>query len=169
MKAYHILLFLFIFNMFFWVVTEGIAIYTAPGSVEQEFNISENKTVSSWNDTLGLVGKLFLFGDLSISVFGVELGMVASIATLAGILMIAAMAGYITAGQAPQGVVYGLFSYFFWSGMAHTFTVFINMFNSFPEVKDGALYVMAIFGMIIAIIFVAGLFQMVTGGWKSYE
>ena len=169
MKAYHLLLFLFIFNMFFWVVTEGISIYNVSNTVDPAFNISTNTTVSSWNNTFGLIGKLFLFGDLTISAFGIELGMVVSITTLSLILMGAAMAGYITAGQAPQGVVYGLFSYFFWSGVSHTFNVFLNFFNAYPDVKTGAIYVLAIFGMIIGIIFVAGLFQMVTGGWKSYE
>jgi len=153
MKAYHIMMFLFIFNLFFWVVTVGLSIYNVPGA-NTAFDLSDKTNVDAWTVGLGVLGLFSLFGNLYIS-----------IAALAVALSGGAMLGIFTAGQGSQGIVYGLFSYFFWSSTSNTLAVFYNLSNQ----HIGALYVLAIFGMIIAVIYVAGLFQMVTGGWKSLE
>jgi len=153
MKAYHIMIFLFIFNLFFWVVTAGLLIYNVPGA-DSNFDLTEQSNINAWTIGLGVLGLFSLFGNLYIS-----------IGALATALAGGAMLGIFTAGQGSQGIVYGLFSYFFWSSTSNTLTVFYNLSNQ----HVGALYVLTVFGMIIAVIFVAGLFQMVTGGWKGFE
>ena len=156
MKAYHIMMFLFIFNMFFWVLTAGLVIYDVEYGTDDGFNLLDKTSQDSWtaDDYLGLISVFTLFHSFELSIIAIAVA-------IAG----GAMLGIFTAGQGSQGIVYGLFGYFFWSGISNTFSVFINLTNGHP----GAIYVLAIFGMIIAMIFVVGLFQMVTGGWKSHE
>jgi len=153
MKAYHIMVFLFIFNMFFWVVTAGLGIYSSPASGDSGFDLSD-EAANPTDIGLGLLSVFSLFGNVYATIGGLAIA-------LSG----GAMLGIFTAGQGSQGIVYGLFSYFFWSAMSNTFTVFYNLANQ----HIGAMYVVVIFVMIIGVIFVAGLFQMVTGGWKSHE
>lgn len=155
MKAYHIMMFMLIFNLFFWVVTAGIGIYVAPVSGDSDFDLSDKTDQGAWTgDGMGIINVFTLFNNKIASVF-----ILAS--TIAG----AALIGWVVSQQAPQGIVYGFFAYFFWSSMSNTFTVFYNMANQ----NIGVMYVLAIFGMLIAVIFVIGLFQMVTGGWKAHE
>jgi len=161
MKAYHILLFLFIFNMFFWVVTTGLGIYQYTVASDPAFDLSSaGNNTSVWTISLGLISRLTMLKGF-VDVFGPTGGIIA----LAILFSAAAMAGYLTAGQAPQGIVYGLFGVFFWTSLGNTLTLLFNLSNQ----HIGALYILVIFGMIIGVIFIVGLFQMVTGGWKSYE
>lgn len=153
MKAYHLMLYLFIFNMFFWTVTEGLGIFNTSANVDENFNLSTSTNQSTWTTALGLIGKFTMLGSYG------------GIVLLAGALAGGAMIGYFTSGQASHGIVYGLFSFFFWTGTGNTLTLFYNLSGG----HIGALYVLTIFGMIIGIVFVVGLFQMVTGGWKTYE
>jgi len=155
MKAYHIMLFLFIFNMFFWVITAGIAIYEVEYSTDEGFDLSGDTNPSIWT-SLGVLGGVTLFGSLY-----------SSIGLLGAALAAGAMIGIFKSGQASQGIVYGAFTYFFWSGMGNTFTALYSMVKG--PYAIGALYILTIFGMIIAVVFIVGLFQMATGGWKSYE
>ena len=155
MKAYHIMMFLLLFNMVFWVITTGIGIYNVGVSTDPGFDISSQaEDPTSIDKTLGIIGIFTMFHSIGLS-------MVAIGVAIAG----GAMIGYLTAGQGAQGVVYGLFGYFFWGAMSNTMLVFYNLSNA----AGAVLYVIIIFAMIVSVIFVAGLFQMVTGGWKAHE
>lgn len=151
MKAYQILLFLFLFNMMFWVLTSGLGIFDIGASPSEAYNISEQaeNPTSIEGGFLSLLG--MLGGD--------------NIYLLAGALAGGAMLGYFTAGQGPQGIVYGAFAVFFWTSFFGTLRVFITLGQN----NIGLLYVLIPFVMIVGVIFVVGLFQMVTGGWKSFE
>jgi len=151
MKAYHIMMFLFIFNMFFWVITVGLSIYNVDVGVDPGFDLSGGDTT---NIGLGLLSAFSLLRNPGVGIFGL------AIAISGG-----AMIGIFTAGQGAAGVVYGLYSYFFWSAMSNSFFVLYGISNNSPYV----LFVILIFGAIVGVIFAAGLFQMVTGGWKAHE
>jgi len=149
MKAYQILLFMFIFNMVFWTVTIGLSFFDVSASPNPKFEIvTDNRDPS-----LGLIDSLSMFGT------GV------TIIVMAGTIVTGAVVGYLTAGQGAQGAVYALFIFFFWSSMGNTLTVFYNIAAGNASI----LYILAIFTMIIGVVFAAGLFQMVTGGWKAHE
>jgi len=155
MKAYHIMMYLLLFNLFFWVITTGLGIYNTGVGVDEDFDLSdEAENPTDIINTLGIIGVFTMFHDVASTMVGLGVA-------IAG----GAMIGYFTAGQGAAGVVYGLFGYFFWSAMSNTMTVFYNISNSSGTV----LYVIIIFGMIVGAIFAVGLFQMVTGGWKSLE
>jgi len=151
MKAYHILMFLLIFNMFFWVVTVGLGIYNVDASTAGGFDLS-GKTQS--NMGYGILSVASITGNVALD-----------IVAFVGLLVLAATVGWVVSQQAPQGLVYGVFSWFFWSSFKSSMTIFWSLSNSSP----GVLYVIIIFGMIAGGIFAVGLYQMVTGGWKSFE
>ena len=153
MKAYHIMMFLLLFNLFFWTVTAGMGLFDIGIGTDAGFDLSD-EAENPTNIGMGIIGVFTLFHDVASSMIGL------GIAIASG-----AMIGYLTAGQGAAGLVYGLFGYFFWSATSHTFTVLYNISNASGTV----LYVLIIFGMIIGIVFAVGLFQMVTGGWKSVE
>lgn len=155
MKAYQIMLFMFLFNMFFWVVTAGLGFYDVSASTDPGFNL----TNAPKNPDLGILTVFTLFGNRFITALGVT-----SIALLAGGIAVGAMTGVFTAGQGAQGIVYSLFAYFFWSAMSNTLQVFYLM-----STEPAIVYLLAIFTMIIGVVFVSGLFQMVTGGWRAHE
>jgi len=120
MKAYHLIMYLLLFNLFFWVVTTGLGIYSASVSGDEGFDLSDKTEQSTWVDgALGLVSVFQLFGSWSISVVALGAGIAA-----------AATVGWTISQQAPQGIVYGLFGYVFWSSLTNTLTVFYNITNT---------------------------------------
>ena len=152
MKAYQMMMFLIVFNLFFWVVTVGLGIYAIDESVDPGFDLTNKRSAAEIG--MGLLAIFSFLGSFEVSIIALSLA-------IAG----GAMIGIFTAGQGSQGIVYGLFGYFFWSSTSNTLTVFWNLSNSSP----GVLYVLIILAMIIGLVFVAGLFQMVTQGWKSFD
>jgi len=153
MKAYHIMLFMLLFNVMFWVITAGIGIYNIDYNTDPNFNLSED--IDNPTDIgVGLIGIATLFDNPILNIITLSLAVAGG-----------AMVGIFTAGQGAQGVVYGLFGYFFWSSMNNTLQVFWNLSSA----NVGILYVLVPFVMVVGIVFVIGLFQMVTGGFKSHE
>jgi len=152
MKAYHILMFMFLFNLFFWTITVGIGMYNVGISGQQEYG--QLMTSDPVNTGFAIFAVFGLWGDGY-----------ASIAALTGVLVVASMLGYFSAGTAPQGIIYGLFSWFFWSSYLNTITIFYSISNYAGEV----LWIIVIFSLIVGAVFITGLAQMVTGGWKAHE
>jgi len=153
MKAYHIMLFMLLFNVMFWVITAGIGIYNIEYNTDPNFNLSEDINNPA-EIGVGLIGIATLFNNPILDIIALSI-------FISG----GAMVGIFTAGQGAQGIVYGLFGYFFWSAMSNTFQVFINLASA----NTGILYVLVPFAMVVGVVFVVGLFQMVTGGFKSHE
>jgi len=152
MKMYDIMMYLFIFNMFFWLISSGLSLYNIGFTTESEFNLtseSNNPTEIGWGiiDTFGMFGA---FGTISLVIAAIVAG---------------AVIGSFLPIPSSQSIVYGLFIVFFWNSTLKTFTVFINMLQDYP----GGMFLFVIFAMIVGVIFVTGLFQMVTGGWKSFK
>jgi len=150
MKAYHILMFLLIFNMFFWIVSVGIGIYGSTYSGNEGFSLSD----ASQDPEYGIFSIFSITGHVGLDIMG-----------FAGLLAVAAVVGWVIAQQAPQGLVYAAFGWFFWSSFKNSMTIFYSISNSAP----GVLYVIIIFGMIAGGIFIVGLYQMATQGWASFE
>jgi len=155
MKAYHILLFLFIFNMFFWVTTVGLGLY----NMEEEYGINPGFDLSDSSADITTIG----LGVLSI--FSITGHAAVDMAFFTGALVLAAGIGWTVSQQSTQGVVYGLFGWMFWTSFKNTMTLFYNI----SLASEGVLFIILIFTMIVGVVFVVGLFQMVTGGWKSFE
>jgi len=153
MKAYHILMFLFLFNLMFWVITAGLGIYDVGVNTDPGFDLSE-EIENPTSVGLGLLSVFTMFGNAAATIIGLSLA-------IAG----GAMLGFLFAGQGSQGIVYGLFGYFFWASFSNT----LNVFWALSLNSVGILYVIVPFTMVVGVIFVVGLFQMVTGGWKGHE
>lgn len=157
MKAYRILMFLMIFNLFFWTVTapEGLNLFNVDVTGEEKFGESMEESKKKPTEIgMGLISVFSMFGGLYLDIFAL------AIAVSGG-----AMIGFLVSGQGAQGAVYLLFGYFFWASYLKTMTLFYNLSNTAGEV----LYIVFIFSMIVGVVFTVGLFQMVTGGWKGHE
>jgi len=152
MKAADILLYLFIFNMFIWIITSGLNIYNFTAEVNPEYQMDDVYTANSLPEVL----------IQQVSMFNIQW---TGMAALVGAVVFGAMIGVFTSGQGAQGAVYGAFTAFFWGSLIKTFGVFYSLTSQVP----GTIYVFVIFGAIAGIIFMIGLFQMVTGGWKSFK
>jgi len=154
MKAYHILMFLLLFNLVFWALTAGLGIFNVYDVKSPDaFNLSE-EVDDPTRIGMGLLSVLSLFNNP-----------LADILVLSVTLMGLAMTGWVTAQQAPQGVIYGLFGWFFWSSFKNTLTVLWSIAGG----NLGVTIVLVIFAMIVGVVFIVGLFQIVTGGWKAHE
>jgi len=150
MKAYHVLMFLMIFNMFFWVVTVGLGIYNVGFGGETVYDLDRFSTVD-----LIIEGFFSLTGNIGFD-----------IVSFAGLLAGAAIVGWILAQQSVLGVVLGTFSWFFWTSFKNSMTLLYNMSNQ----SIGVFYVIVIFGVIAGGIFFVGLAQLATqSGWSAFE
>ena len=148
MKAYHILLFMFIFNMFIWLLTI-LNIY--------DLSIYANPSFQPTNNPTQIESYL-----TSLDFFGIEYSGISLIVTA---LVAGSIVSYFTRTKTSQGVVYGLFSSVFWATYLRTLTVLNNIAKDVPYLP----MMLSVITIATGIIFVAGLLQMVTGGWKSYE
>jgi len=93
----------------------------------------------------------------------------ASIIVIAGTLAATTVIGGLFKVQrASQAVVYGFFTTIFWYSYVSASNVLWSMTSTLSGMY-GALVVLMIITAVIAYVFIVGLFQMVTGGWKSYE
>jgi len=63
-----------------------------------------------------------------------------------------------------QAFVYGSITSIFWTSYIQSIAVFWNISNSIP----GGIIILILITAIVAYVFLVGLFQMVTGGWKGY-
>ena len=152
MKAADILLYLFIFNMFIWVITSGLDIYNFTAQVSSDYQLDKTYTA------------LDIFATLlqELDFFNVKFS---GVAILIGLIVTGAMLGIMTSGQGAAGAVYGAFTAFFFASLARTLGIFFSLTSQVP----GTVYVFIIFGIIAGVLFLIGLFQMVTGGWKSFK
>jgi len=150
MKAYQILIFLLIFNMMIWAVDAGLHIY--------DLNFSGLDPETEDAD----LGEKYTAHGLLASVAGI------SIILVVGSLVSGAIIGsIIRVEKASQAYVYGAFTAVFWFSYTQAINVFWNITSVLTH-SFGALVVVIIFTAVIGYIFLVGLFQMVTGGWKSY-
>jgi len=142
MKAYHIMMFLFIFNLFMYAVDTGLGIYD-----------------------LGYSNSFFAISTTDPDVF-LEQVATKTIAVVAAALASAAIiGGLLHVQKSSQAVVYGAFTAVFWLSFISTLTVFNTIVSKYVNI----IWIFGIFTAIVGFIFLAGLYQMVTGGWKSYE
>ena len=148
MKAYHILIFMFVFNMFIWLLSL-FNIYDLSTYANPSFQPTNNPTqIESYLTSLDF--------------FGVEYsGITLIVVALVG----GSIVSYFTRTKTSQGVAYGLFSSVFWATYLRTLTVLNNIAKDVPYLP----MMLSVVTVATGVIFVAGLLQMVTGGWKSYE
>lgn len=150
MKAFHILIFLLIFNMFFWTVTVGLGIYNVDYSGNEGFDLSGK---NSNNIGYGILAVASITGNHLLDIGG-----------FVTLLVIAAAVGWVVSQASVQGLVLGTFTWFFWSSFINSMSLLYNISNA----NIGVSYVIIIFGMIAGAIFAAGLFQLATQGWRNF-
>jgi len=165
MKAADILMWLLIFNLVLWLLGGyGLNLYNlhayTPG-----INVGALNGSAPTTGTLGIDSRALAF--LS------DVGGVAFLAFI-GILVSTALTGYFKVPlSTPQGAVYGAFSGLFWGSYIKTTQVFYDIFAFFKisaTVKITLFSsVFLIFTGICAFVFIFGLMQMVTGGWRFFK
>jgi len=84
-----------------------------------------------------------------------------------GLLGGAAILSYIPTMSKPneRGIIYGLFSGAFWALYGYNLQLFNSIGKGVP--MFGA--ILAVFTALILIVYVMGVAQMATGGWRSYK
>jgi len=142
MRAFHIMLFLMIFNLSLSLVG-ALSIYPTYVSTDARYDVSATNA-----------------GNAALYRFGGAL-LVASI----GGIMAGSLISYFTKLPAAAAVAYGLFASSFWTFTIDAFAVLWRIGNG----NLGVTAVITIFGIIVGIIFLAGMMQMVSGGWRGIE
>ena len=153
MKAYHVMMFLLIFNVMLWIITIGLGLYNLGYQLDYDIEDDDYGTV---NETTKMQRKqnALLWRLTGQTIF------MAVTAILAG----AVIGSFFNIQRASQAYVYGAITSVFWTTYGSTFSVFYTISSSVP----GGIIILILFTAIIAYVFLVGLFQMVTGGWKSY-
>ena len=146
MKAYNIMMFILVFNLFLWIVTIGIGIYDLSYSGISPEAPNDATTEEKENALLSRIGGTTL---------AVAVGSIVSGAIIGSILKVE---------KASQAFVYGAITSVFWITYLQSVGVFWNISSSVP----GGIIILILITAVIAYVFLVGLFQMVTGGWKSY-
>jgi hypothetical protein len=75
------------------------------------------------------------------------------------------MISYLTKLPAAAAVAYGLFAFNFWGFTINAFSILWSIAGG----NLGVTAVLTIFGIMIGLIFLAGMMQMVSGGWRAIE
>ena len=143
MKAYQILMFLLIFNSFVWVVDGGLHIYDLDYS-----GLDPSETSESTEGFFGILTSGSTIAALAVAIAGGAL-----------------VGGMLRIQKASQGVVYGAFTAVFWFSYLQAMTILWNISESVP---GAGIILLTVMTAVVGYVFVVGLFQMVTGGWKSY-
>ena len=134
MKLYDMLMFLFIFNLFMWVMSAGIGLFPMESyGMDPELIPAEDAL-----NPIGDVGSVILAFAAFFGPFGSGYVNVIALGAALGTL---AMIGWLSAGQAPAGIVYGLLAYFFFTAFIKTTALFIGLAAAFP----GAGFVLLIY------------------------
>ncbi len=85
----------------------------------------------------------------------------------------AAIAGTVysilTKQSTTQAIVYTYFISVFWESCYYTLNAFYNLAPEGNPARPGVILFIVIFSFLLVYIFFAGIMQMVTGGWKTYE
>jgi len=80
-------------------------------------------------------------------------------------IMAGSLISYFTKLPAAAAVGYSLFAFNFWTFTVQAFQVLWAIGGG----NAGVTVVITVFGIIVGFIFLAGLMQMVTGGWRAIE
>ena len=153
MKAYNIMMFVLIFNLFLWIVT-SIGIYTL--GFEGGLQLDESKIDTSMDEAEQMEQRQNL---LLWQLAGTTLWMVV------GTIMAGAIIGGIFKVQdSYQAIVYGAITSIFWVSYYQSMRIFWGISSAVP----GGIIILILITAVIVYIFLVGLFQMITGGWKGY-
>ena len=148
MKAFQLMVFMMLFNFSVFIVG-GLHIYNMnidPSEASSEYNLAEYSTSSPSSIlTSSFLGTIILWAF-------------AAIAT-------ATVVSYFTKGKSVDGVIYGIFGGTYW---AVTKTAFDTFSSIFPK-NEAIDWILVIYGIMLGVLFVIGLFQMVRGGWEAYQ
>ena len=135
-------MFLFIFSMMTWIVSSGLHIY----------DLNYGAPDPSGYDEYGILTYQHFLSITGGIVAGAIIGML------------------LRVREASQKIIYSTFSVIFWASFIETIQIFGNVAKSIPSASGyvGGLVLLVVFFGIVAYVFIVGLMQMVTGGWKSY-
>ena len=141
MKAYHIMMFLLIFNLF-GLTMQAIGLYNFGATSDDRIVLR-----SGYDLLVNLAGYTIL-------------------ALVGGIVIGAIIGNFLKILKSGQSYVYGVFTAVFWESYVATLVYVRNIMGGLTV---EIIYVYIIFTAIVGYIFAIGLFQMVVGGFKSYE
>ena len=165
MKAADILMYLLVFNLVLWLLGGiGFNLYNI-GKYHSSIDTSAINQSQNFTSTQDVTSRAEQF---LVDIAGV------GIAGAVGAIVGAAIIGYLLKAQtSSQGIVYGFFSGVFWYSFLKTTQVFASIFGTFavaPGIKITLfMTVFFIFLGISAWVFLFGLMQMVTGGWRFFK
>jgi ABC-type methionine transport system permease subunit len=137
-----------------WVVTVGLGLYSNlnyssinPEDINIDTSKSEEEQMKEKQNALlwELTGQTIFM---------------AVVAIMAG----AVIGSILKLEDSYQAYVYGAITSIFWTSYIRSIAVFWNISNSIP----GGIIILILITAIVAYVFLVGLFQMVTGGWKGY-
>ena len=154
MKAYYIMMYILIFNIMLWIVTVGLGLssnvnYSSIDPTDIQVDTTKNETEQMKEKQNALLWKL-----AGQTIF------MAVTAIMAG----AIIGSILKIEDSYQAFVYGSITSIFWTSYIQSIAVFWNISNSIP----GGIIILILITAIVAYVFLVGLFQMVTGGWKGY-
>jgi hypothetical protein len=165
MKAADILMYLLVFNLVLWLLGGiGFNLYNL-GKYKTSIDTDALYQSQNFSSTSDVTSRAEQF---LIDIAGV------GIAGAVGAIVGAAIIGYLLKAQtSSQGIVYGFFSGVFWFSFLKTTQVFASIFSSF-EIAVGIkitlfMTVFFIFMGVSAWVFLFGIMQMVTGGWRYFK
>ena len=142
MRAFHIMLFLMLFNLCVTLVG-SLNIYPTYVSTDSQYAV-DNPNPD--NSALYRFGGSLLIGSI-------------------GGIMAGSLISYFTKLPAAAAVAYGLFAGSFWFFMTDAFAILWRIGNG----NLGISTVVTIFGLIAGLIFLGAMMQMVSGGWRGIE
>lgn len=117
-------------------------------------------------------GTLGLFGQMALEAsYFARVTAYAMIGTAVGALATAAVIGYVTKSAKTSAThwAYGAFGVTFWASYLSAIAVVDSLRTQVAGFGASMLWVYGIFTVVVAYLFITGLIQMTTGGWKSYK
>ena len=165
MKAADILMWLLVFNLVLWLLGGiGFNLYNL-GQYHSSIDTTALNSSEPFTSSKDVTSRAEQF---IVDVAGV------GIAGIVGAVVGAAIIGYLLqAKTSSQGIVYGFFTGVFWYSYLKTVQVFFSIFRA-VEIDTGVkltlfMTIFFIFTGISAWVFIYGLMQMVTGGWRFFK